>query len=360
MFGIVLVDQPFARYLEFPPLTQYTRHAPFNWVVFLMLFLVVGAVGLLILNRLLGHKTAQSSPALERKPFPWWGWLGFFWVLLFWVLAWNRFAFFQFLQRYTFFPLWIGYILVCTGLTWRRTGSCLPVRRPLFFLSLFPASALFWWYFEYLNRFVQNWYYLGNGNISIAEYIIHASLCFSTVLPAVLSTNEYLGTFPRMRGAFAHWQPVKLHKKSLYGRLLIAGAVLSLAFLAVYPNYLFPVVWISPLLVIVGMQLATGRPSLLDGLEAGNWQSVIQPALAALLCGFFWELWNWKSLAQWEYSIPFVHRFQVFAMPLLGYAGYLPFGLECVAVAALLAPRGCSDSNPGPGKTRNRRVVPAG
>jgi hypothetical protein len=31
-----------------------------------------------------------------------------------------------------------------------------------------------------------------------------------------------------------------------------------------------------------------------------------------------------------------VHRFEIFEMPVLGYAGYLPFGLECAVVADLL------------------------
>jgi hypothetical protein len=60
------------------------------------------------------------------------------------------------------------------------------------------------------------------------------------------------------------------------------------------------------------------------------------PALAALFCGFFWELWNVGSLAHWQYSIPFVQRFHLFEMPLLGYAGYLPFGLACLAAADIL------------------------
>jgi hypothetical protein len=30
-----------------------------------------------------------------------------------------------------------------------------------------------------------------------------------------------------------------------------------------------------------------------------------------------------------------VDRFRIFEMPLLGYAGYLPFGIECAAIAAL-------------------------
>jgi hypothetical protein len=52
-------------------------------------------------------------------------------------------------------------------------------------------------------------------------------------------------------------------------------------------------------------------------------------AMAALTCGLLWELWNFRSLAHWEYQIPYVGRFRLFAMPLLGYAGYLPFGILC-------------------------------
>ena len=58
--------------------------------------------------------------------------------------------------------------------------------------------------------------------------------------------------------------------------------------------------------------------------------------MASLLCGLFWELWNLRSLAHWSYAIPFVDRFHLFAMPLLGYAGYVPFGLECLVVADLV------------------------
>jgi len=47
-------------------------------------------------------------------------------------------------------------------------------------------------------------------------------------------------------------------------------------------------------------------------------------------------MWNYFSLAHWKYSIPFVQRFEVFEMPALGYAGYLPFGLECAAAESLL------------------------
>ena len=52
--------------------------------------------------------------------------------------------------------------------------------------SGFPASAAFWWFFEYLNRYVWNWYYHGVGVMGAGEYAFFATCSFATVLPAVL------------------------------------------------------------------------------------------------------------------------------------------------------------------------------
>ena len=69
-------------------------------------------------------------------------------------------------------------------------------------------------------------------------------------------------------------------------------------------------------------------------MAAGDWCAAGSWALAALACGFFWELWNYRSLAKWIYTVPYVQRWPIFAMPLLGCAGYLPFGLECALAVA--------------------------
>ncbi len=116
--------------------------------------------------------------------------------------------------------------------------------------------------------------------------------------------------------------------------LFIAG--LGLSGIGVWPEHLYPLVWLAPLLIITSLQGIRGERTIFYPLADGDWRHLWLAALAALICGFFWELWNYQSLAHWEYSIPYVHRFEVFHMPLLGYAGYLPFGLECLAVASLL------------------------
>ena len=207
--------------------------------------------------------------------------------------------------------------------------------RPGYFLILFPVSAAFWWFFEYLNRFVQNWYYLG-AHYPPWEYFGLATLSFSTVLPAFLGVREWISTFSWIRDRFQHFPPLNcpLSRKFAWSLLLLSGT--GLAGIGVWPNYLFSLVWLSPLLIIVAIQILSNPPLFIKDLSGGDWRPVVSSALAALMCGWFWELWNYRSLAKWEYSVPFVHRFQIFEMPVLGYAGYLPFGLECLVILEIL------------------------
>jgi len=334
--GVMVRGVDLRPYMEFPPQTQYVQHAPYSWPVFVFLsLLILTALGPVIRRVIQTQGSIPTVPSCDI-PFPWWGYAGIMLTAVSWLLAWTRFPWFASLQAYTFVPLWLGYIACVNSLTYYRTGHCLLMNRPGFFLILFPLSSLFWWFFEYLNRFVQNWHYLGVENFSPGEYIIHASLCFSTVLPAVQSTEELLASFPRLARPLKYWEKVRLRKRTAWGWLLIVLAAPSLAGISIYPDYLFPMLWVAPLLVITGVQAVCGEETLLNDLARGDWRLIWLPAMAALLCGFFWEMWNYKSLAHWEYSVPFVQRFQFFEMPVLGYGGYLPFGLECMAVSRML------------------------
>ncbi|MFO7760221.1 MAG: hypothetical protein R6V20_01225 [Desulfobia sp.] len=341
LIGVFLAGEPLRRYLEFPPATSYVEHAPFSWPLFFFLaFFILAVLAPFVLRFLRYQKRTNrlisDSVQSERSKFPWWGWAGLFLIMVSWLLAWNRFSWFSPLQPYTYFPLWLGYILTVNGLCQSRTSESLLSRNPAFFLALFPLSGVFWWYFEYLNRFVQNWHYLGIADFSTTEYVIHATVCFSTVLPAVLSTKELLEGFPALLRPFETWIPFDLFKESR-GRkiagLIFIIIVLALVLLPLLPEYLFPFLWISPLFILSGFQVLRGEKTIFAPLKKGDWRIIVSSTLAALICGFFWEMWNWQSLAHWEYSISFVQRFHLFEMPILGYAGYLPFGLECVIVA---------------------------
>ncbi|HOW97708.1 MAG TPA: hypothetical protein P5567_13715 [Kiritimatiellia bacterium] len=327
LIGVKIRGYPVTRYLEFPPLTRYVEHAGFSWPAFVVLTLL-GLALVVPMVRVLVRAWADRPRSKPARPFPAWGWFGVVFTAAAWVLAWNRFPWFAPLQRFTFTPLWLGYIVLVNALAYRRTGACMMTARPRFFLALFPVSAVFWWYFEYLNRFVQNWYYTGVEHISPLQYFIEATLPFSTVLPAVLGTCEFLGSVFGRRPAAS--EPSS--GRPAPAVLLLAVAALGLAFLAVWPDMLFPLLWISPLLVLSAMRMLSDRPFLDPGPDGSAARRAALFAASALICGFFWEMWNFHSLARWVYAVPFVNRFHLFEMPLLGFAGYLPFGLECALI----------------------------
>ena len=345
--GVWLAGYDVAAYLEFPPRTRYVEHAPFSWPVFCGLAIVILATILPFLFRIIcanlpRSRTSATSPAGKsvaevRAPgFPWWGWTALALGILFWILAWTRLEAMKPFQLYTFTPQWLCYIVAINAISHRRTGRCLLTHDTRFLLCLFPLSALFWWFFEYLNRFVQNWWYTCGSEFTPWHYFLAATLPFSTVLPAVLSTEEWLASKPRATAGLEHFVPIRVGNRTRVAWITLAISGAGLFFVGWFPDYLFPLLWVAPLLLLMALQELADGPSFFPEMQTGDWRRVYRFSLAALICGFFWELWNGHSLAQWIYSIPFVGRFHIFEMPVLGYAGYLPFGLECAVLAELI------------------------
>lgn len=232
-----------------------------------------------------------------------------------------------------FFPLWLGLILVLDGLVLRRSGSSLLTRSRRDFFRLFLASVAAWWLFEALNQRLGNWIYLGVDQMSVLVYAATSSIAYSTVIPAVFEMAELIGTFgwtQRFDGA----KPLVVSKKTRYALALTGLAMLTL--LLVWPRWFFPLTWISLIFLLDPLAHGLGRPSLLGFLEQGRRRPLVLLALGALACGFFWEMWNFYSYPKWIYDIPYLGFARIFEMPLLGYGGYLPFGLELYPMTHLL------------------------
>ena len=261
------------------------------------------------------------------------GWLGLALVVVCWPLNWtlpgNR-------TLLLFFPLWLGYILVVDALVLTRTGSSILSRSKLDFVMLFIASVPAWWLFEWFNKRLQNWVYHGGEELGPLAHFLISSLCFSTVIPAVFETAELVRSLPFV-ARFASGPVVPNDPPAL--RRYVAIGLVMLVLLMIWPRIFFPLVWISLVLILDPLCVATGRPALLDRLRQGDWRPVVSLALGAIVCGFFWELWNFWAYPKWTYRIPIFGFLHVFEMPALGYLGYLPFGLELYPLTHLLLPR---------------------
>lgn len=331
--GLALSGRALPPRLTFLPIPIEPGEASRSWtLVGLLAMLISGTLAPFVWR--FWKFRCRSTPRLSpRMPFPWWGWLAVGWTTFAWLLAWTRFSWFQAWQSHTFPLLWFGYIVVINALTFSRTGRCMLVNRRKFSLKLFVLSAGFWWIFEYLNQFVYNWHYVGMIDSHRGLTIMWMTLAFSTVLPAVLGTYEYLASFTQLKKPFENWHALPMVDSPRTGWLMLSLGSLGLLMIGRWPAVLFPFLWIGPLLLMLGILILRRELTVLMPLAKGNWSSVVLSSLAALICGGFWEMWNAYSLVHWEYSIPYVHTFKIGEMPILGYAGYLPFGLECLAVA---------------------------
>lgn len=264
----------------------------------------------------------------RNKKYPIHGWLGLILVAIFWFLSWYLDGV---RTHLAFFPLWLGYILTIDGFVFMRKGSSLLSRGKKGFILLFVFSIPFWWLFELLNEVVQNWNYTGRENFSDLEYALFASLNFSTVLPAVFISAELMSTFkiPAFEKTF-----LKTGQK-LPLLFFISGWIM-LGLLLLWPQLFFPLVWISVYFIVEPVNYWLGFKTLLHSTEKANWQPVWNLWTGVLICGFFWEMWNFYSFPKWTYDLPYLDVLEVFEMPLAGYLGYLPFSLELFALYNLV------------------------
>jgi len=333
LIGVLLTGSSIAPYLKIPPEGQARDYPGFTWIAFIGIWLLF----FVLLAAWLATAKATTTPPRSgpNRPFPRWGWIGLWLVVAFWILAWTPTPI-DWIRRYTFPPLWLGFIITINALLYRRTGRCPLTHETSFFLILFPASAAFWWLFEYLNRFVDNWIYLSASEIGSLNYFIHASLSFATVLPAVYSTRQWLGSFPRLQARFSTGPDLRIPAPKISGCLILVFFASALTAIGLVPEFFFPFLWIGPLGIWISIGLISDRQHPWPEIHEGDWRAFLSWALAALVCGFFWELWNFYAVPKWEYQIPWFEAFYIFEMPISGYLGYLPFGLECAIAVGLL------------------------
>ena len=320
----------------FPPL--FVEAPPgFNLSIFIALAIIEAAfVVFLVFPQWFGFKPVAPAPKPILKTLPIWFWLGLGVTLFFWWLMWTRETVFGSLVYYAFTPLWWGFIFVLDGLTYRYSnGYSLFASKPKTFLISAIVSVGGWFFFEYFDYFaLGNWYYPNTviPGLSRSTIIALFLIAYSTVWPAVFEWYTLLNAFPKLANRYSQGPKLVLPAK-----LLLYISFIFFSAVPFWPYPLFWAMWIAPLIGVAGILMLQNIWTPFNALAAGNWSPVLLMALSSLFNGFFWEVWNFGSAHPvvpvtnpnyWIYDIPYVNVIHIFAeMPLLGFFGYLPFGV---------------------------------
>jgi hypothetical protein len=332
----------------FPPQVPLDPHGqPMQEPGFSLLYFAAAcAVALVILAFLIfpawfGFVPAPERARPQRAPrgrgsLPWWTWLGLAVNVVCWGMMWFSRAP---LVKFTFTPLWWGFICVLDGVVYRRTGGAsIFAKLPKQMLVLILMSIVGWYFFEWLNYFVLgNWVYpLSPAIFSEVEAYFWFTLTYTCVWPAIFEWYTLLRTVRWLERRWAKGPAFALGGVLLV--LALLAGTLTGVLVGIFPYVLFFTVWLGSLLILPAAMGLLGFWTPFEPIRRGNWQPLAQMALAGLATGVFWEFWNHGSNAFvpdrnpnfWVYRIPFLNVIHVFSeMPLLGYFGYLPFGLQC-------------------------------
>jgi len=323
---------------QFPP--TYAGEVPgFSLPYFLtMLAGVIYIGGLILVPQYFGFKGGEVKPRpVSHANLPWWFWVGGVVMGFFWWLMWTRETPFGDLVLWSFTPLWWGFIFFLDGIVYKRNnGASFFSEKPgLMFISAI-VSIGGWAYFEFYDYFVLgNWYYPNANKVGWDQMTITIEflITYSTVTPVLLIWYNLLNTFPKMVARYQNgpkWNPNP-------NLLLLLGAV-AIGAMVVWPYELFWVVWIGPYMIMTGILLRSNIWNPFTEIGKGNWAPGVLIGVASLLNGLFWEMWNYGSSNPnaepitnpnyWIYNIPYVDVIHIFSeMPLLGYFGYIPFGV---------------------------------
>jgi hypothetical protein len=232
----------------------------------------------------------------------------------------------EIILQYLYFFAWYPYIACLDGLLGRLRGDSWLLTRPRQLLQMFFWSTTVWLSFEALNLVLKNWGYMAvaaDGWVRWGGY----ALAFATVLPGVLLTAqvlEALGVWHNLKAkplALEAWQPVSL---------LLGVALLVLPIM--FPRYAFPLVWGAFFFLLDPFCDLLGGPSLIARFLQGERREHLCLLAAGLICGLWWEAWNWFAISKWIYTLPVLNFWKVFEMPVLGFIGFPPFALECAVM----------------------------
>ena len=329
--------------IQFPPLQPHPK-AGFNWVVTIIISLLfVSTLLLLLVPRVYGFKKMPPDDQVvnSKTRLPLWFWIG----LVLWlgplISLCMKSAEPKWLLDWAVLPLFWGFTLVLDGWVYARNdGKSLVSTASRELIGIGVVSISGWLIFEYLNFFIRiNWYYPKATLVNHGEFLLYALLGSSGLMPMAFEWFTLLRTFRLWKYKYRLGPKFQVPNKVKI--VLVVLSFIGLIVAVIAPDRLFYVLWLGPLIILTIVLEWLGLWTPFIPVRKGDWNALLLFALTYLIQGLLLECWNYLSgnyingtlqsynPAYWAYSVPYVDFLHVFEMPILGYLGYIPFGVYC-------------------------------
>jgi hypothetical protein len=226
------------------------------------------------------------------------------------------------LVRFYFPASWFGFVLFVDGLVYKFRGNSLIMDELKNFILLFLISGIIWIFFEVVANYVQGWKYVNIYEVSLGNFLL-STLVFSFILPAMLEVLLLINSLTKFKLETRKWKP---RKSFLYGLILVG---VSLLIIPIYfPEWSFPLIWVSLFLIFDPINYLNKQPSIIRDISNSEWHIPISLLISGIFIGFFWEFWNYWAYPKWARSIPFFDFYRLFDSSVLGYSLYFLFSWE--------------------------------
>ena len=197
---------------------------------------------------------------------------------------------------------WTGFILFADSIVFRARGQSWIRSAPREFLWLSLASIPLWLVFEFYNRFIDNWHYVGLPENPLLRYFGFA-WSFATIWPAIFEGAELVAVWRGSVGDYpAPHAPPARHNSPTHpvnhAISIALGAILLLWPLAWPSRYLAAPVWLGFIFLLDPINARLGGESLVAvrvaaGAQRGrgtvdifvpaDWESILEEVWPVVL-----------------------------------------------------------------------------
>jgi len=166
-------------------------------------------------------------------------------------------------------------------LTFRRSDHSLLRSQRAYLLWSGAAGTITGTLLAYLNLFSGTWFTAGSNT----QILLLAALSGTALLPVILIARRWLAGLPGIVRMSTRRFALPALPRETAAKILLLAALIGLIGGTIWIDLLYWPFWLSPLLLLVALQLLWHESTVFSGLAQGDWSRVLLGAISGILVG---------------------------------------------------------------------------